>query len=174
MPYPSLFAQLKEQVFGKPHLSDVESLEGRTVIVTGANAGLGVRFRWYLLCYEVLLLKLLLMTTIPHYPVTLVFSFTFSPHSQFAAAVHLARLSPAHLILAVRTVSKGEEASKRLIEQTSFAGKVEVWELDLASFESVKKFGKRVNELERCDILLENAGVANFEWNQTVDGWETM
>lgn len=52
MPYPSLFAQLKEQFFGKPHLSEVESLEGRTVIVTGANAGLGVRLLMLLLLPE--------------------------------------------------------------------------------------------------------------------------
>lgn len=51
---------------------------------------------------------------------------------------------------------------------------VEVWQLDLASFSSVKAFAARAEaELHRLDILVENAGVVMHDWTTTPDGWET-
>lgn len=79
------------------------------------------------------------------------------------------------MILAVRDVVKGEEAAKQVkaaVPNDSQDTKVEVWDLDLSSFKSVQAFAKRMNELERLDILLENAGVASFNWNVTEDKFE--
>jgi retinol dehydrogenase-12 len=56
-------------------------------------------------------------------------------------------------------------------EMTQFEA-VEVWELDLASFENVKAFGKRCSELERLDSVVLNAGIANRRWEVTKDGHE--
>jgi NAD(P)-dependent dehydrogenase (short-subunit alcohol dehydrogenase family) len=77
------------------------------------------------------------------------------------AARHIARLGAAKLILAVRNVAAGE-AAKRDIEATTRCGAstVEVWKLDLASYESVRAFAGRVDTLPRVDVLLENAGIA--------------
>lgn len=51
---------------------------------------------------------------------------------------------------------------------------VEVWQLDLTSFSSVKAFAARVEEeLPRLDIVVENAGVVMDQWTTTPDGWET-
>lgn len=92
--------------------------------------------------------------------------------AQLQTAIHLARLSPARLILAVRDTEKGGLASKMIEEVTPFRG-VEVWKLDLASFASVRAFAKRCDtELERLDIVVENAGVATERFEKTDDGWE--
>jgi len=50
---------------------------------------------------------------------------------------------------------------------------VEVWELDLANFESTKAFARQCNQLERLDIALLNAGAEFLDWSVTKDGYET-
>lgn len=73
----------------------------------------------------------------------------------------IAKLGAQRVILACRTVSKGEEARSYVLEQLGGKTKTEiqVWALDLASFESVKAFAQRAQGLERLDAVLENAGV---------------
>ncbi|PVF96003.1 NAD(P)-binding protein [Serendipita vermifera] len=86
------------------------------------------------------------------------------------------RMNPARLILAVRSTSKGQEAKTTIETERKETTKtsVEVWELDMGLFESVKRFAKRCHdELERVDIFLENAGVGRGPWSVTKDGWET-
>lgn len=81
------------------------------------------------------------------------------------AAIHFARLSAAKVILAVRNTKAGETA-KSYIEQQICGPRdtVEVWPLDLSSFDSVKAFAERANkELTRVDVLCENAGIATTE-----------
>jgi NAD(P)-dependent dehydrogenase (short-subunit alcohol dehydrogenase family) len=92
----------------------------------------------------------------------------------FAAAVHLARLGPAHLILAVRDLKKGEAAKAQILAETGFSGALDVWELDMADFESVKTFAQRATSLERLDGALLNAGINGSSWGTTRDGWERM
>ncbi|KAJ7735654.1 hypothetical protein DFH07DRAFT_1065014 [Mycena maculata] len=92
-----------------------------------------------------------------------------------ALAIHLARLDPARLILAVRDLKKGDAAKQEIIAQTGFAGSIEVWELDMAEFASVKKFGERVNStLKRLDGAVLNAGINSWKWEVTPDGWERI
>ncbi|VUC25738.1 unnamed protein product [Clonostachys rosea] len=81
----------------------------------------------------------------------------------FEAAKHIVRLKADKVILAVRSVSKGETAAKAI---RSGAGleksptKVEVWQLDLSSYDSTQDFASRVDkELERLDVVIENAGL---------------
>lgn len=94
----------------------------------------------------------------------------------FEAAKRYYGLNPARLIIAVRTVAKGEEAKRTILQSAGnrkSQTKVEVWQLDLADFESVKRFSEKVNkELDRLDILLENAGMSTEKWSTTGDGWE--
>jgi len=60
------------------------------------------------------------------------------------AARHLAKMNPKKLILACRNQEKGERAVRYINETTNVApGIVEMWQLDLASFDSVKAFAKR-------------------------------
>ncbi|KAF1982919.1 short-chain dehydrogenase/reductase-like protein [Aulographum hederae CBS 113979] len=108
---------IKSQYTPLPH--PVGSLTSQTIIVTGANVGLGLE-----------------------------------------AARHFVHLNAATVILACRSLSKGAQAKEDIEKETGRKGVVEVWELDLASFESVKKFCERVEGLERCDVVVENAGIA--------------
>lgn len=78
----------------------------------------------------------------------------------FEAARHFARLNCAKLILAVRTISKGEKARESILETTKRTSNcIEVWPLDLTKSESVKIFARRLETLDRVDVLIENAGI---------------
>jgi len=77
------------------------------------------------------------------------------------AARHFARLNCAKLILAVRTISKGEKAKESILSSTKRTSDcIEVWPLDLSSSASVKAFARRAGELERVDVIVENAGLS--------------
>ncbi|KIW31656.1 uncharacterized protein PV07_03268 [Cladophialophora immunda] len=83
------------------------------------------------------------------------------------AARHIARLGASKLILAVRNTKAGEAAKKDIEKTTKCSSDViEVWELDLASYGSVKAFAERASKLSRIDVLLENAGIATHNYNQ--------
>lgn len=72
----------------------------------------------------------------------------------------------AHVVLAVRTVAKGESAA------ASMDGSVEVRELDLADLGSVRSFAA---DLEGpIDILINNAGIMTPPLAYTVDGFESQ
>jgi NAD(P)-dependent dehydrogenase (short-subunit alcohol dehydrogenase family) len=109
------------------------SYAGRTIIVTGANGGLGLE-----------------------------------------AARHFARLGAARVILACRDTERGE-AAKAGIERsvTTSSTVIEVWSLDLCSFDSVRAFCRRADkELERLDVLLANAAMLSIGSAQMAEGYE--
>lgn len=101
-----------------------ESFEGQTVIVTGANAGLGRD-----------------------------------------AVRHLVRLNASRVILAVRTISKGEEAQTSIEQEYGRKGVMEVWQVDTSKFASVRAFAQRAQSLDRLDAVLLNAGM----WPKSFD-----
>jgi NAD(P)-dependent dehydrogenase (short-subunit alcohol dehydrogenase family) len=92
------------------------------------------------------------------------------------AARHYARLGASTLILAVRNVEKGEAAKADIDESVGCAPDVvQVWQLDLASYQSVKDFAARATkELPRIDILLENAAIATFNYSKAEDNESTI
>ncbi|KAI4176062.1 MAG: hypothetical protein LQ343_001345 [Gyalolechia ehrenbergii] len=92
----------------------------------------------------------------------------------FEAARHYVRLGAAKVILAVRTLEKGEAAKKAIEDSEKRQGVVEVWHLDLQSYDSVKEFAHRVKGLPRLDIMLENAGIATFKYNRAEDNETTI
>ena len=77
----------------------------------------------------------------------------------FEAAQHFVRLGAEKVILAVRTVEKGNAARKRIEENTKRTSVVEVWQLELESYESVKSFAAKARGLNRLDVVVENAGI---------------
>lgn len=86
----------------------------------------------------------------------------------FEAAVKYAQKGCAKLILAVRSVQKGEEAKTRFLqcsgrrEGQDFV--VKVLGVDVADFESIKTFASDLEKeigSGRLDIVLINAGLAN-------------
>lgn len=75
-------------------------------------------------------------------------------------ARQLLDLGLSKLILAVRDESKGETARKQLSTGRSLAADaIEVWKLDLSSYDSIVKFAERANTLNCLDIAVLNAGV---------------
>jgi len=69
-----------------------------------------------------------------------------------------------HVILAVRSLKKGEEAAATLRLEYPKA-QVSVWELEMGSYDSVQAFVRKVEiELPRLDIAILNAGVAKLEF----------
>ena len=90
------------------------------------------------------------------------------------AARHFARLGAAKVILAVRNTKAGEIAKADIDRTTKCKSDVvEVWQLDLGNYNSVKAFADKANKLRRLDVLLENAGVAGDKWHSS-NGHERM
>ncbi|KAJ5855880.1 uncharacterized protein N7529_009824 [Penicillium soppii] len=86
----------------------------------------------------------------------------------YQASAQLLGLGLSHLILAVRSISKGEAARKSLLASLPASAKVpvvEVWELDLGNYASITAFVERLkNSSIQVDFALLNAGVANFNF----------
>lgn len=89
------------------------------------------------------------------------------------AAIHLLMdFKVSRVIMAVRTPSKCEEEKKTLLKAHP-GGSIDIWPLDMDSFDSVVAFGKRAQDLDRLDIVLLNAGVKKQMWEQnTLTGHE--
>ncbi|TVY18139.1 Short chain dehydrogenase [Lachnellula arida] len=89
------------------------------------------------------------------------------------AARHFARLDASKIIIGCRTLSKGLAAKASILASTKRTEDViEVWEVDLASFESVAAFCRRAETLERLDVVVENAGIAVPAF-EVVEGYES-
>ena len=91
----------------------------------------------------------------------------------FEAAQHLVASQAAKVILAVRNVSGGNDAVAKIEAKTGRKGVAEVWELDMASYDSIRAFAKRAQSLDRVDSLIENAGVILFDRSES-EGHPTM
>jgi retinol dehydrogenase 12 len=88
------------------------------------------------------------------------------------AARHLVRLNAEKVILAVRSIEKGEDAKASIEESTNRKGVLQVWHLDLSSHDSVKQFVQRCNnELNRLDCIIQNAALAYTNY-RAVEGYE--
>ena len=89
-----------------------------------------------------------------------------------AAAKEMASHGLSRLILGVRTLTKGEQAKKEILKNSSMVD-VQVWELDQESYESIQAFAARAQALEELDIVILNAGVKNMEFSRSKTGHES-
>ncbi|KAK6211609.1 short-chain dehydrogenase [Colletotrichum tabaci] len=89
------------------------------------------------------------------------------------AARHFVRLNAAKVVLAVRSTDKGEAARTDIELTTGRRDVVEVWPLDQSSFDSVKEFAARADQLPRLDYVVLNAGVATSK-RVDAEGWESQ
>ncbi len=86
-------------------------------------------------------------------------------------ATELARKG-ATVILAVRTLEKGEQAAAQIRKEVPTAD-VEVRELDLSSLDSVRAFAATITDADApLDLLVNNAGIMMTPAQKTADGFE--
>lgn len=108
-----------------------QSFALKTVIVTGANVGLGLE-----------------------------------------AARHFVRLGARKVILGCRDLAQGKAAKEDIeASEKHVDGQLEVWEVDLGSFQSVAFFCRRAEHLERLDVVVANAGLLSHVYEQ-FEGYE--
>jgi NAD(P)-dependent dehydrogenase (short-subunit alcohol dehydrogenase family) len=109
-------------------------MDDRTVVVTGANSGLG---------YE---------------------------------ATRAFARKGAHVVMACRSESRGEDAKRRIRREDSQSGargSLEVAELDLADLSSVRSFADEFESVhDELHVLCNNAGVMAIPRRETEDGFE--
>ena len=94
----------------------------------------------------------------------------------YETAAQLLALNLSVLILAVRSADKGEAAAAAL-RRLHPGARIEVWLLDLSSYDSVVGFARRVDSsLLRVDMVLLNAGMMNLSFgrNKSTGNEETI
>lgn len=82
----------------------------------------------------------------------------------YEAAKRLVQLEAAKVIIGVRNAEQGEFIKTTIEKEAGRKDVIEVWALDLASYDSVKAFGKRLETVDRIDALVLNAGASHAEW----------
>jgi NAD(P)-dependent dehydrogenase (short-subunit alcohol dehydrogenase family) len=82
----------------------------------------------------------------------------------YEAALQLLGLELSRMILAVRSLEKGEAAAQQLRQLYPDAN-IDVWELDMSIYDSIQAFTRRVESQSwRVDIAILNAGVMNLSF----------
>ncbi|KAK2603626.1 hypothetical protein QQS21_004207 [Conoideocrella luteorostrata] len=77
-----------------------------------------------------------------------------------SACRQLLELGLSHLVMAVRTQAKGDDAALQLRKDFP-SSTIDVWVVDMGSYDSVRAFATRCESLPRLDIVILNAGVLN-------------
>lgn len=100
----------------------------------------------------------------------------------FEAARLLIQLNAAKVILAVRSLSKGEAAAASILASSNINNdrnnkpndpvRLEVWPLDMSSPASIKSFADRASHLPRLDAAILNAGICTSKQAE-IDGTES-
>ncbi|KAJ5115963.1 hypothetical protein N7456_000311 [Penicillium angulare] len=96
----------------------------------------------------------------------------------YEAAIKYINLGVDSLIIGSRSLERGNSTKTKLEKLTNRPGVVQIWELEMNSFQSVKNFAARANNLPRLDIALLNAGLWNRDYtlSSQADGeeWEEV
>ncbi|KAJ5555128.1 Short-chain dehydrogenase/reductase SDR [Penicillium sp. DV-2018c] len=93
----------------------------------------------------------------------------------FEAAIKILNLGAESLIIGSRDLQRGKDAKMKLEKVTNRSNAVQVWELEMNSFASVKRFADRINkDVSRLDIAILNAGIWNKDYYQSPEGWEEV
>lgn len=88
---------------------------------------------------------------------------------------HLSRLGVGKIIMAVRTLAKGEAAKKEILKSTGKPDStIEIWPIDMDSQDSVKTFAERASQLPRLDGVLANAGLMTEQFTLSEGNEKTL
>lgn len=88
------------------------------------------------------------------------------------AVFKFAALGASKVILAARDMAKGETTKAALEARLGATDQLEVWGLDMMSYDSVLAFARRANKLNHLDIVVLNAGARRVPYVQSKHGWE--
>lgn len=80
------------------------------------------------------------------------------------AARYFLQLNASHVILGVRTLSKGQAAKDDLDQSTQGTSRVTVLQVDMENYESVKLFAASVSQYPCIDAVVLNAGKISQEF----------
>ena len=86
----------------------------------------------------------------------------------------LVRLGAKRVICGVRSINKGEAAKAEIEAETKTTDIIDIYELNLSNYVSVKNFAANVAKLSRVDIAILNAGVAPENYEVTEDNENTI
>jgi NAD(P)-dependent dehydrogenase (short-subunit alcohol dehydrogenase family) len=90
----------------------------------------------------------------------------------FEAALKFVGDDASLVILAVRNLKKGDHAKSLIEERTGKKDRVEVWQLDMNSYDSIQDFANRASALDHLDVAVLNAGVFMPAYEESTYGWE--
>ncbi|KAK3704156.1 hypothetical protein LTR37_013996 [Vermiconidia calcicola] len=91
----------------------------------------------------------------------------------YETALKFVQLGANRVVLAVRTLSKGEEAKRQVESKTGRTGVAEVWQLDMLNYDSIKAFAdKATKDFDHLDIACLNAGIAGLSYQESDYGYE--
>lgn len=92
----------------------------------------------------------------------------------YEAAIKFLNLGVDTLIIGCRDLDRGYATKTQLETRTKRPDVVQVWELQMSQFQSVKRFADRVDrEVGRVDIAVLNAGLWNRDFTlSSEEGWE--
>lgn len=83
----------------------------------------------------------------------------------FESGKQMLALGLSHLVIAVRSLDRGQTAASKL-QAVNPEAKIEVWLLEMESYESVQEFIRRCEaELPQIDIVILNAGIAEMDFS---------
>lgn len=88
------------------------------------------------------------------------------------AALKFAASGALKVILTARDLRKGEAAKNEIQARIGRKDQLEVWELDMNSYDSIVAFSRRAGELDHLDVVVLNAGVHRKDFGITQYGWE--
>ncbi|KAJ8116058.1 hypothetical protein OPT61_g2436 [Boeremia exigua] len=88
------------------------------------------------------------------------------------AAHKFAALGASKVIIAARDLQKGASTKDELAKRLGRDDQLEVWELDMLSYDSVVAFAERAQALEHLDIAILNAGLCRSSYRTARHGWE--
>lgn len=88
------------------------------------------------------------------------------------AVYKFAKLGASKVIIAARDLKKGASTKDELARRLGRDDQLEVWELDMMSYDSVCAFAELAHELEHLDIAILNAGVRRSSYQTGQQGWE--
>ncbi|CAI6268382.1 unnamed protein product [Periconia digitata] len=88
------------------------------------------------------------------------------------AVVKFAAQGATKVIMTARDKQKGESTKSAIEKRLEKKVVLEVWELDMNSYESIVAFAERAKTLDSLDIAILNAGLHKVKYTQSGNGWE--